>query len=64
MAEDLRYRRILQAVYGKHMMGDLKAAAEAMALSGIVPRNLRAKTTKSKATKSRRNVKKRPKNKG
>lgn len=42
--------RTLQAVYGKHMVDDLKAAAEAMALSGIVPRNSRAKPAKKKAT--------------
>lgn len=56
--------RTLQAVYGKHMMGDLKAAAEAMALSGIVPRNSRAKTTKRPATKKRRRATKKAARKG
>lgn len=50
--------RTLQAVYGKHMVDDLKAAAEAMALSGIVPRNRRAITEKKPVRKSRRNAKK------
>jgi integrase len=50
--------RTLQAVYGKHMMDDLKVAAEAMA------RNLRAIPPKPEATKKRRHAKKRAVNKG
>lgn len=46
--------RTLQAVYGKHMVEDLKAAAEAMA------RNSRAIPPKPEATKKRRRAKKRP----
>lgn len=51
--------RTLQAVYGKHMMDDLKVAAEAMAQSRTVTRNPRAITTKAKATTKRRHAKKR-----
>ncbi len=47
--------RTLQAVYGKHMVDDLKAGAEAVAQSGNT-RNLRAKPK----TTPRRRVKKRP----
>lgn len=50
--------RTLQAVYGKHMVDDLKAAAEAMALSGVVPRNSRAKTERKRVRKSRRSGRK------
>lgn len=46
--------RTLQAVYGKHMLDDLKVAAEAMARSGIT-RKSRAKRRLS--TKSRKMVK-------
>lgn len=44
--------RTLQAVYGKHMMDDLKAAAEAVAMSGVT-RNPRASQSTSKVTRKR-----------
>jgi integrase len=43
--------RTLQRVYGKHMADDLRAAAEAVARSGMVTRKTRAKTKRKKATK-------------
>lgn len=49
--------RTLQAVYGKHMIEDLKVAAEAMA------RNSRAIPPKPEATTTRRRAKKKPVNK-
>ncbi|WP_370316010.1 tyrosine-type recombinase/integrase [Sagittula sp.] len=49
--------RTLQKIYGKHMLGDLRAAAEAVAHSGIV-RKERANPAKKRATRKRRNVKK------
>jgi integrase len=52
--------RTLQAVYGKHMLEDVKAAAEAMALSGIVTRNSRANSSETRKTKKRRYAKKKP----
>jgi integrase len=52
--------RTLYAVYGKHMVDDLKVAAEAMARSGVNPRNSRAKTERKRVRTKRRNVRKRP----
>lgn len=51
--------RTLQKVYGKHMMGDLKEAAEAVARASHT-RKIRAKPAKRKATTKRRSAKKRP----
>lgn len=52
--------KTLQTVYGKHMADDLKAAAEAVARSGIT-RKRRAKETKRRATKekAKSNIKRR-----
>lgn len=50
--------RTLQNVYGKHMVDDLKAAAEAVARSGIT-RKTHAKKTKRPATKKRHRATKR-----
>jgi integrase len=49
--------RTLQAVYGKHMVDDLKVAAEAVA-QAREPRKLRANPPNKMATKKRRYVKK------
>jgi integrase len=49
--------RTLQSVYGKHMVDDQRAAAEAVARSGIT-RKIRAKPAKRKATRKRRSAKK------
>lgn len=49
--------RTLQRVYGKHMMSDLKAGAEALA-RGANTRNSRANLPKPKATKKARRAKK------
>lgn len=56
--------RTLQRVYGKHMADDLRAAAEAVARSGMATRKPRAKTKRKKATKKAVRGKKKPKNKG
>jgi integrase len=52
--------RTLQAVYGKHMIEDLKVAAEAMAQSRTITRNRRAKRPISRETAKRGNGKKKP----
>jgi hypothetical protein len=55
--------RTLQAVYGKHMMPNLRAAADTVAHSSDT-RNLRANPTTRTATKKRRHAEKKVRNKG
>jgi integrase len=51
--------KTLQSVYGKHMADDLKAAAEAVARSGIT-RKPRANPQNKKATRNGKNGRKKP----
>lgn len=55
--------RTLQSVYGKHMVEDQKAAAEAVSRSGNT-RNSRAKLAKRKATTKRRRATKKAARRG